>query len=51
MGGEEKLVKSYPLGRLGLPEDIANGVLFMASPLADFVTGQILSVSGGYTTI
>jgi NAD(P)-dependent dehydrogenase (short-subunit alcohol dehydrogenase family) len=51
MGGEEKLVRLYPLGRLGLPQDIANGVLFMASPLADFVTGQILSVSGGYTTV
>jgi len=51
MGGEEKLVRLYPLGRLGLPQDIANGVLFMASPLAEFVTGQILSVSGGYTTV
>jgi len=48
-GGEAKLAKAYPLGRLGRPEDIANGVLFFASPLSDWVTGQILSVSGGFT--
>lgn len=35
------------LRRLGTPEDIANGVLFFASPLASFVTGEILSVNGG----
>jgi 3-oxoacyl-[acyl-carrier protein] reductase len=35
------------LRRLGTPEDIAKGVLFFASPLADFVTGEVLSVNGG----
>jgi NAD(P)-dependent dehydrogenase (short-subunit alcohol dehydrogenase family) len=49
--GEEKLARLYPLGRLGEPADIANAVAFMASPLAAFITGQILSVSGGYTTV
>lgn len=49
VGGEAKLAKAYPLGRLGQPDDIANGVLFFASPLSDWVTGQILSVSGGFT--
>jgi NAD(P)-dependent dehydrogenase (short-subunit alcohol dehydrogenase family) len=51
VGGEAKLARAYPLGRLGEPEDIAGAVLFFASPLADWVTGQILSVSGGYTMV
>jgi NAD(P)-dependent dehydrogenase (short-subunit alcohol dehydrogenase family) len=46
-----KLARAYPLGRLGEPEDIAGAVLFLASPLSSWVTGQILSVSGGYTTV
>lgn len=50
-GGAEKLARPYPLGRLGVPEDIANAVLFFASPLSDWITGQILSVSGGCTMI
>jgi 3-oxoacyl-[acyl-carrier protein] reductase len=36
-----------PMGRFGEPEDIANVVLFFASPLSDFVTGQTINVSGG----
>lgn len=51
VGGEAKLAKAYPLGRLGQPDDVAGGVVFFASPLADWVTGQILSVSGGYTMV
>lgn len=51
VGGEEKLARAYPLGRLGQPDDIAGAVAFFASPLADWVTGQILSVSGGYTMV
>ncbi len=51
VGGEEKLVKAYPRGRLGLPEDVANAVLFFASDRSEFITGQVLSVSGGYTTV
>lgn len=50
-GGAEKLARPYPMGRLGVPQDIANAVLFFASPLSDWITGQILSVSGGYTMI
>lgn len=50
-GGEEKLVGAYPLGRLGEPIDQANGILFMCSDLSSWVTGQILSVSGGYTMV
>ena len=48
--GEEKLVKAYPLRRLGEPRDIASAILFFASDLAGYVTGQVLSVSGGYST-
>ncbi|PSW20878.1 3-oxoacyl-ACP reductase FabG [Photobacterium sanctipauli] len=36
-----------PLGRMGKPEDIANGVLFLASDSASFVTGQTLKIDGG----
>jgi NAD(P)-dependent dehydrogenase (short-subunit alcohol dehydrogenase family) len=48
--GEEKMVKAYPLRRLGEPGDIAGAILFLASDLSGYVTGQTLSVSGGYTT-
>jgi 2-hydroxycyclohexanecarboxyl-CoA dehydrogenase len=45
----EKAVKAYPLRKLGKPEDVANAVVFLASDAASNVTGQTLSVSGGYT--
>jgi 3-oxoacyl-[acyl-carrier protein] reductase len=38
----------YPLGRLGRPADIAGAVAFLASDDADWITGQILYVDGGY---
>jgi NAD(P)-dependent dehydrogenase (short-subunit alcohol dehydrogenase family) len=47
--GEERLSKAYPLGRLGEPRDVANAVLFFASDDSEYITGQVLSVSGGYT--
>ncbi len=37
-----------PLGRLGAPEDVANALLFLASPQASFLTGQVLGVDGGF---
>ncbi|MEL6890728.1 MAG: glucose 1-dehydrogenase [Actinomycetota bacterium] len=36
-----------PLGRLGTPEDVANAIVFLASPAASWITGQILTVNGG----
>lgn len=44
----EAVKKACPLGRLGTVEDAANGVLFMCSPLSDYVTGQVLRVDGGF---
>jgi 2-hydroxycyclohexanecarboxyl-CoA dehydrogenase len=47
----EKIARSYPLRRLGRPEDIVAPVLLLASDRASYITGQTLSVSGGYTMI
>lgn len=44
---QQALTEGIALKRLGTPEDIANGVLFFASPYANWVTGQVLSVDGG----
>ncbi len=43
----EELLKLIPYGRIGQPQDIANGVLFLASDLSDYVTGTTLVVDGG----
>jgi 3-oxoacyl-[acyl-carrier protein] reductase len=45
--GQKRLVESIALRRLGTAEDIAHGVLFFASDYAGWITGQVLSVSGG----
>jgi NAD(P)-dependent dehydrogenase (short-subunit alcohol dehydrogenase family) len=42
-------LKSHPIGRLGLPEDIANGIVFLASDDAGFMTGSSLVIDGGLT--
>lgn len=42
----EPLIKSIPLGRIGEPRDIANAYLFLASDMASYITGVILSVDG-----
>ena len=43
----QRLVKWYPLGRVGEPEDIANAAMFLASDDAAWITGTVLTVDGG----
>jgi len=45
----QKIAKRYPLRRIAKPDELAKAVVFMASEGAGFITGQTLSVSGGYT--
>jgi len=47
----EKLTRLYPLRRLGKPEDIAPMVTMLASPHAGWITGQVLSISGGFSMV
>jgi 3-oxoacyl-[acyl-carrier protein] reductase len=44
------IVATIPWGRPGSPEDIAHAALFLASPFAEFITGEVLSVDGGSGT-
>lgn len=52
-GNPDKLAEAYrraiPVGRLGKPEDLPGAILFLSSADADFITGQVISVSGGLT--
>ncbi|HEY4113230.1 MAG TPA: glucose 1-dehydrogenase [Rhizomicrobium sp.] len=43
------LASQVPLGRLGLPEEVADGIVFIASDEARFITGHVLNVDGGHT--
>jgi 3-oxoacyl-[acyl-carrier protein] reductase len=47
----EKLIKLYPLRRLGLPGDVAPMVVLLASPHCGWITGQVLSISGGFSMV
>ncbi|HUI96978.1 MAG TPA: SDR family oxidoreductase [Xanthobacteraceae bacterium] len=47
----EKLTRLYPLRRLGMPDDIAPMVAMLASPRAGWITGQVLSISGGFSMV
>jgi NAD(P)-dependent dehydrogenase (short-subunit alcohol dehydrogenase family) len=46
-GREEEVAAAYPLGRLGVPDDVASAVAFLASDDAAWITGQTLAVDGG----
>jgi NAD(P)-dependent dehydrogenase (short-subunit alcohol dehydrogenase family) len=48
-GREEQVAKAYPLGRLGVPDDVAGAVAFLCSPDAAWITGQTLVLDGGLT--
>lgn len=43
-----ELKEETPLGRIGTPEDIAETAIFLASPKASFITGEVISVNGGF---
>ena len=45
-----KIIKAYPVGRVGHPRDLAAAVTFFASEEAEFITGQTLAVNGGFIT-
>jgi 3-oxoacyl-[acyl-carrier protein] reductase len=44
---KEAYLKTIPLGRLGIPEDVANTCMFLASDRASYITGQVIHVDGG----
>lgn len=44
----QRILKLYPLGRFGTPQDVANIVVFLASDRSDYITGQTISCDGGY---
>jgi 3-oxoacyl-[acyl-carrier protein] reductase len=55
-GGEDdermrRILTQYPLRRLGRPEDVTPMVLLLASPLSGWITGQVMSVNGGYAMV
>ena len=45
---KKELAQQTPVGRLGRPEDVARAVRFLVSSEADFITGQVLGVNGGF---
>jgi NAD(P)-dependent dehydrogenase (short-subunit alcohol dehydrogenase family) len=47
----EKIVKQYPLKRLGKVEDVTGMILFLLSNQADWITGQVISVNGGHSML
>jgi len=47
----EKQLKFYPLGRIGKPEDVGNMIVYLASDCANYITGQVIPVDGGYAMV
>lgn len=47
----EALTRAIPFRRIGKPEEVAEAILFFAGPRSDYLTGQVLSVSGGLTMV
>ena len=48
---EERVKRAYALGRIGEPEDVASAVVFLASEASRHITGQVLSVNGGFACL
>jgi NAD(P)-dependent dehydrogenase (short-subunit alcohol dehydrogenase family) len=46
-GFQDALLKNIPWGRFGTPAEVAQAALYLASPMADYVTGEVLAVNGG----
>ena len=44
---QNQILSQIPMGEMGLPEDIANTALFLASDLSKYITGQVITVDGG----
>jgi 2-hydroxycyclohexanecarboxyl-CoA dehydrogenase len=47
----DAFIKAIPMRRFGKPSEVADAILFFASPQSDYITGQVLSVSGGLTMV
>ena len=47
----ERLARAVPFRRIGEPEEIADAIVFFCSSMSDYITGQVLSVSGGLTMV
>jgi gluconate 5-dehydrogenase len=50
-GVREDLERLVPAGRLGIPSDVVDAALFLASPRAAFITGHVLYIDGGRTLV
>jgi NAD(P)-dependent dehydrogenase (short-subunit alcohol dehydrogenase family) len=50
-GMREEMTRLVPAGRLGTADDVVGAVLFLLSPRASFITGQVLYIDGGRTLV
>jgi len=48
---KQKILAQVPMGRMGLPEDVAKAVLFLSLPDSDYITGQVITVDGGMVMV
>ena len=48
---KKRFLSSIPVGRFGLPEEVAKLAVFLASGNAAYITGQVLNINGGYLMV